>query len=59
VKRAGESLSLAVVVAALVVAAAIVTVANGGQVAAPGRTAILVVSGVGLVAFVVRLLRRD
>lgn len=59
VKRAGESFSIAVVVAALVVAAAIVTTANDGQVAAPGRIAILVVSGVGLAAFVVRLLRRD
>ena len=59
VKRAGESLSVAVVVAALVVAAAIVTVANDGQVAAPGRIAILVASGVGLAAFVARLLRRD
>lgn len=59
VKRAGDSLSLGVVVAALILAAAIVTVAKDDPVATLGRIAILVLSGVGLVALLGRMLRRD
>lgn len=59
VRRAGDNLALAIVVAALVVATAIVSSALGDRVAALARAAILVLSGVGLVAFLGRLFRRD
>ncbi len=59
VKRAGESLSLGIVVAALIIAAGIVTIGNDDQLASLGRLAILILSGVGLIAFLVRLSRRD
>ncbi|MDO8911201.1 MAG: AarF/UbiB family protein [Phenylobacterium sp.] len=59
VRRAGDSLALGVVLAALIVAAAIVSVAHDDQVAPLGRVVILVLSGAGLVAFLWRLSRRD
>lgn len=59
VRRAGDNLAIAIVVAGLIVAAAIVIVANDDQVAALGRATILVLSGAGLVVFLGRLLRRD
>ncbi len=59
VRRAGDSLALGVVLAALIVAAAIVSVAHDDQVAALGRVVILVLSGAGVVAFLWRLSRRD
>ena len=59
VKRAGESLSLGIVVAALIIAAGIVTAGNDDQIASLGRLAILILSGVGLIAYLVRLSRRD
>ena len=59
VRRAGDNLAIAIVVAGLVVAAAIVTVAKDDQVAALGRVTILVLSGAALVVFLGRLSRRD
>lgn len=59
IRRAGDSLSLGIIVAALIVASAIVIVANDDQFASFGRIAILVLSGVGLIVFLVRLSRRD
>lgn len=59
VRRASDSLSLGIVVAALIVAAAVVIVAKDDQAAAIGRIAIVILSGVGLAAFVSRLIRRD
>ncbi|MDO9246314.1 MAG: AarF/UbiB family protein [Phenylobacterium sp.] len=59
VKRAGNTLALALVIAALIIAAAIVSVAHDDQVAALGRVVILVLSGAGVVAFLWRLSRRD
>jgi len=59
VKRAGDSLALGVVAAALVVAAAIVTSVKDDQVAALVRVAILVLSGAAVAALLIRLSRRD
>lgn len=57
VRRAGDSIALGIVVAALIVAVAIVTVANDDQLAAVGRAAILLLGGAGLVAFLIRRYR--
>ncbi|MFZ5721326.1 MAG: hypothetical protein ACOY5Y_17840 [Pseudomonadota bacterium] len=51
VRRAGDSIALGVVVAALIVAVAIVTVAQDDQLAAVGRVAILLLGGAGLIVF--------
>jgi ubiquinone biosynthesis protein len=59
VRRAADTLSLGIVVAALIVAAAVVIVAKDDQAAAVARIAIVILSGVGLAAFVSRLFRRD
>lgn len=59
VRRAGDNLARAIVVAALVIATAIISSALDDQVAALARAAILVLSGVGLLAFLGRLFRRD
>ena len=57
VRRAGDSIALGIVVAALLVAVAIVTVAQDDQLAAVGRVAILLLGGAGLIAFLRRLYR--
>ena len=59
VRRAADTLSLGIVVAALIVAAAVVIVAKDDQAAAVARIAIVILSGVGLAAFVSRLFWRD
>jgi ubiquinone biosynthesis protein len=59
VRRGSDTLSLGIVVAALIVSAAVVIVAKDDQAAAIGRIAIVILSGVGLAAFASRLFRRD
>lgn len=58
IRRAGDSLSLGVVLAALIVAAAMVTISDHPS-ASFGRIAILVFLCVGFIAFLIRLFRHD
>ena len=56
-RRAGDTIALGIVVAALLVAVALVTVAQDDQLAALVRVAILLLGGAGLIAFLRRLYR--